>query len=137
MDPHHKNWNQAHYSLKNEDFCALPKQIILTCFKNIWRLLQALSWISHYKTCRFIHHCSLLSVWKIGLFVYLKNWNVMILLLKNEAGKKSVLPFLKNVFFIEAKEIGGERDYVHSGKQTVFYWHRIKGSNNYSWVIED
>lgn len=44
----------------------------------------------------------------------------MILLLKNEAGKRSVLPFLKNVFFIEAKEIGEERDYVHSQGSTLF-----------------
>lgn len=60
----------------------------------------------------------------------------MILLLKNEAGKKSVLPFLKNVFFIEAKEIGGERDHSHSGKQTDLYLHRKKANNN-GQVIED
>lgn len=44
----------------------------------------------------------------------------MILLLKNEAGKKSVLPFLKNVFFIEAKEIGEERDNVYFHGSRLF-----------------
>lgn len=119
MDPCHRNWTLTYYSLKNKDVDALPKQIILTCLKNIWRLLQVLSWISHYMTCRFIHHCSLLSVWKIGLFVYFKNWNATILPLKNEAGRNSVLPFLKNIFFIDGKEVGGKRDHVHSGKRLV------------------
>lgn len=59
----------------------------------------------------------------------------MILLLKNEVGKKNALPFLKNVFFIEAKQIGEERNRIDSGKQTGLYLPTKKANNN-GWVIE-
>lgn len=43
--------------------------------------------------------------------------------------------FLKIYFFIEAKELGGERDHVRSGKQTGLYLHK-KRLNSNGWVTE-
>lgn len=92
----------------NKGYHVRPKQIILTYFSKYEKLLQ-ISWgISHLV---FQVHTSMqfLSLWKIGLFVYLKvempwfgTWKM------RQRTKMNVLLLVKNGDFIRAKWRGGQ-----------------------------